>query len=297
MGDYEPAAHPDASLRPSGSIRMQREAAVLAVGGVRWLRLSPMPTKPPPRPVKRPPVPAAPRHGVARVLSKLGACSRSQAEQWVRAGRVAVDGRTVRDPEHPVVAGRQHITVDGQPVAAAARVYVAFNKPRGLVVSAADERGRDTVYAALAAAGLPWLGPVGRLDKASEGLLLLSNDTVWAAGITAPATHRDKTYHVQVAGLPDAAVLAAMLTGVTEGDERLAARRASLLRTGEKNAWLEVVLDEGRNRHIRRLLAALGFEVLRLVRVAIGPVALGELGKGQWRHLDAAEVEALRSAV
>ena len=231
------------------------------------------------------------------MLSKLGACSRSQAEQWVRAGRVAVDGRTVRDPEHPVVAGRQQITVDGQAVAVAARVYVAFNKPRGLVVSAADERGRDTVYAALAAAGLPWLGPVGRLDKASEGLLLLSNDTVWAAGITEPSTHRDKTYHVQVAGLPDAAVLAAMLTGVTEGDERLTARHASLLRTGEKNAWLEVVLDEGRNRHIRRLLAALGFEVLRLVRVAIGPVALGELGKGQWRHLDAAEVAALRVVV
>ena len=121
------------------------------------------------------------------MLSKLGACSRSQAEQWIRAGRVGLDGRVVRDPYHPTLLDRQQITVDGHPVKLAECIYVAFNKPRGLVVSAADEHGRATVYTALAAAGLPWLGPVGRLDKASEGLLLLSNDTTWAAGITDPA--------------------------------------------------------------------------------------------------------------
>ncbi|MBQ4853491.1 rRNA pseudouridine synthase [Rhodanobacter sp. B2A1Ga4] len=230
---------------------------------------------------------------MARVLSKLGACSRSQAEQWVRAGRVSLDGRVVRDPYHPTLIDRQQVAVDGRPVKPAEGVYVVFNKPRGLVVSAADEHGRATVYDALAAAGLPWLGPVGRLDKASEGLLLLSNDTVWAAGITDPATHLEKTYHVQVAGQPDAAVLAAMLTGIHDAGDLLKARRAMLLRAGEKNAWLEVVLDEGRNRHIRRLLAALGFDVLRLIRVAIGPLALGELAKGQWRQLSAYEVEAL----
>ncbi len=162
------------------------------------------------------------------------------------------------------------------------------------MVSAADEHGRATVYTALAAAGLPWLGPVGRLDKASEGLLLLSNDTVWAAGITDPATHLDKTYHVQVAGRPDAAALAAMLTGIIDAGDLLKARRATLLRAGEKNAWLEVVLDEGRNRQIRRLLAALGFDVLRLIRVAIGPLALGELAKGQWRQLSAGRSESSR---
>ena len=234
------------------------------------------------------------RHGVARVLSKLGACSRSQAEAAVRAGRVAVDGRLVRDPEHPVEAGHQTISLDGADVAAVGRVYLALNKPRGVVVSAADEHGRDTVYGLLQEAGLPWLGPVGRLDKASEGLLLLSNDSVWAAGITEPSTHLDKTYHVQVAGQPDAGTLAAMLEGVREGADLLKARKVGLLRTGEKNAWLEVVLDEGRNRHIRRLLAALGFDVLRLMRVAIGPLQLGDLAKGQWRHLSAAEVAALR---
>lgn len=228
------------------------------------------------------------------MLSKLGVCSRSQAEQAVRAGRVMVDGRVVCDPDYPVVAERHRLSLDGELVGVATRVYLALNKPRGLVVSAADERGRDTVYGLLRDAGLPWLGPVGRLDKASEGLLLLSNDSEWAAGITEPATHLDKTYHVQVAGQPDAAALAAMLAGVREGGELLRARSACLLRAGEKNAWLEVVLDEGRNRHIRRLLAAQGFEVLRLLRVAIGPLQLGALPKGQWRHLDAAEVAALR---
>ena len=234
-----------------------------------------------------------PRYGLARVLSKLGVCSRSQAEQWVRAGRVSVDGRVVRDPQHPTLIDRQQVAVDGRAVGQTEPVHVAFNKPRGIVVSAADEHGRATVYTALAAAGLPWLGPVGRLDKASEGLLLLSNDTRWAAAIADPLTHLEKTYHVQVAGLPDAAMLAAMLAGVEDAGERLKARRVTLLRAGAKNAWLEVVLDEGRNRHIRRLLTALGFDVLRLIRVAIGPLALGELAKGQWRQLSAGEVDAL----
>jgi len=234
-----------------------------------------------------------PRHGLARVLSKLGICSRSQAQAMIVAGRVAVNGRIERDPERPTDAEQERIAVDGADVRAAAKVYIAINKPRGIVVSAADERGRDTVYALLDSAGLPWLGPVGRLDKASEGLLLLSNDTAWAANITEPSGALDKTYHVQVGGHPDAAALAAMLAGVDDAGQRLAARSANLLRSGDKNAWLEIVLDEGRNRQIRRLLAALGFEVLRLVRVAIGPLALGDLAKGAHRHLSAEEVRAL----
>jgi 23S rRNA pseudouridine2605 synthase len=232
-------------------------------------------------------------HGLARVLSKLGVCSRSQAEQWIRDGRVALDGRTIRDPQHPTQVNRQQIAIDGKPVESAERIHVMFNKPRGLVVSASDEQGRDTVYTSLADAGLPWLGPVGRLDKASEGLLLLSNDTVWAAGITDPATHLDKTYHVQITGHPNASDLLAMQEGIRDAEDFLSAKEVRLLRVGEKNAWLEIVLDEGRNRHIRRLLAALGFNVLRLIRVAIGPLVLGELGKGQWRRLSADEVAAL----
>jgi 23S rRNA pseudouridine2605 synthase len=237
--------------------------------------------------------PRTPTFGLARVLSKRGICSRSQGEKLVREGRVRVDGRVVRDPEFPI-RGPERIDVDGGGAETAAPVYLVMNKPRGIVVSAADERGRDTVYSLLEGAGLPWLGPVGRLDKASEGLLLLSNDTVWAAGITDPATHVPKTYHVQVAGQPDEATVAAMLEGIVDEGEPLRAGAAALLRQGEKNAWLEVTLDEGRNRHIRRLMAALGFEVQRLVRVAIGELPLGELPKGKWRQLTEAEVAALR---
>lgn len=238
--------------------------------------------------------PERPRHGLARVLSKLGACSRSQAERAVREGRVTVDGRSIRDPERPTDARRERLALDGRPVAAAEPVYLALNKPRGVVVSASDERGRDTVYGLLADAGLPWLGPVGRLDRASEGLLLLSNDTAWAAGLTEPRHHVEKTYHVQIDCRPDEALLATLRTGTVDAGERLSTVAVEVLREGEKNAWLEVVLDEGRNRHIRRLLAAHGIGVLRLIRVAIGPLALGELPKGQWRHLTPDEVHTLR---
>ncbi|ODS62162.1 MAG: pseudouridine synthase [Arenimonas sp. SCN 70-307] len=244
-----------------------------------------------PRPSQKPK--AAPRHGVARVLSKLGLCSRTQAAAWVAAGRVAVNGRVVRDPEFPVRQGTDALSVDGRALDAAEPVYLALNKPRGLVTTTSDERGRDTVYRCLEGAGLPWLAPVGRLDQASEGLLLMSNDPAWAAAITDPATGPDKTYHVQVDAVPDAALLAALEAGVDDAGERLSARRARLLRSGGKTAWLEIVLDEGRNRQIRRLLAAHGLETRRLVRVAIGPVVLGELAKGAWRRLSDEEIAAL----
>lgn len=247
----------------------------------------------------RPPVPKptpATRHGIARVLSKAGLCSRTQAAAWVREGRVAINGRTVRDPEAPVRAGVDRVAVDGRDLASAERVYLALNKPRGLVTTASDEKGRDTVYACISGAGLPWLAPVGRLDQASEGLLLMSNDPAWAAAITDPDTGPDKTYRVQVDAIPDEILLARLLDGVVDDGERLAARSATVLRAGTRNAWLEIVLDEGRNRQIRRLLAAHGLGVLRLVRVSIGPLALGDLAKGQWRHLTPAEVAGLAPA-
>lgn len=231
-------------------------------------------------------------HGLARVLSKLGACSRSRAEQWVRAGRVSVDGEVVRDPERRTGPDAA-IAIDGVPFKPGERVYIVLNKPRGTVVSASDERGRATVYDLLGDAGLPWLAPVGRLDKASEGLLLMGNDPEWAARITDPASHLAKTYHVQVRGVPDAKALEQLRAGVTDNGEKLSARAASLLRRGERNAWLEIVLDQGRNRQIRRMLAALDYDVLRLVRVAIGPLALGDLAKGAWRPLSADEIKSL----
>lgn len=232
-------------------------------------------------------------HGLARVLSKLGVCSRSRAASLIRAGRVTVDGSVVRDPERRSDPARQRIAIDGEPLRVAQRLYLALNKPRGLVVTAADERGRDTIYCLFAAANLPWIAPVGRLDRASEGLLFLSNDPQWAASITAPAAALTKTYHVQIDAIPAPEALARMVEGVEDDGELLCAVTARVLRSGTKHAWLEIVLDEGRNRHIRRLLRVLGFEVLRLVRVAIGTIALGDLPKGRWRHLRPDELQAL----
>ena len=141
--------------------------------------------------------------GLARVLSKLGYCSRSQAAEMIRAGRVQLNGAVKRDPETPVTVEKDRIAVDGDRVEANDQIYLMMNKPRGLVTTASDEKGRETVYSLLAGAKLPWVAPVGRLDKASEGLLLLSNDSAWGARIAAPETHLPKTYHVQIAAVTD----------------------------------------------------------------------------------------------
>ena len=243
----------------------------------------------------RPPIRAsdAPRHGVARAISRLGIASRSQAAQWVRAGRVRVNQKLVRDAEHPVRQGVDRIEIEGRDSTAVARVVLMLNKPRGLVTTARDEQGRATVYACFAGAQLPWVAPVGRLDKASEGLLLFSNDPAWAAKLTDPASGPDKTYHVQIDRLPSAQLLRQLERGATIDAQQLRARSARCLRHGHKNAWLEIVLDEGRNRQIRRLLAAFDIAVLRIVRVAIGSLSLGALPKGQWRMLSAQEIDAL----
>lgn len=231
--------------------------------------------------------------GLARALSKLGYCSRSRACELIRAGRVALNGRTRRDPETPVHLNTDRISVQGRSVAAQASVYLMLNKPRGVVTTASDEKGRETVYAYVGE-DLPWVAPVGRLDKTSEGLLLLTNDSEWSARILAPETHLNKTYHVQVATVAGTALLDAMRKGVkTDEGDFLRVRSARILRGGQRNTWLEVVLDEGKNRHIRRLLAQLEVQVLRLVRVAIGPVTLGELAKGSIRRLTAEEKQAL----
>lgn len=239
----------------------------------------------------------APRYGLARVLSKLGVCSRTQAQALIRAGRVRVDGRIVRDPEAPADARLERITLDGTAVAAVDKIYLMLNKPRGYVTTARDERGRDTVYTLLEDEDLPWLAPAGRLDKASEGLLLLSNDSAWAAHLTDPESHLDKTYHVQIDTRPDSDLLQRLRAGIDDAGERLTVKAVRELRRGTKNAWLEIVLDEGRNRQIRRLLAAFDIGVLRLVRVSIGSLPLGDLAAGKWRALTKAEVDALGSAM
>jgi 23S rRNA pseudouridine2605 synthase len=279
------------------------------------------------------------RIGLARALSKLGYCSRTQAAVLIRGGRVHLNEKLRRDPETPVHFQHDRITIDGMPIEARTKVYLMMNKPRGLVTTTSDENGRKTVYAALRAAmqsqpdyqaaqrdpverssqrhrvvkhafpgddtsmptseqQLPWVAPVGRLDKASEGLLLLTNDSEWAARIAAPETHLGKTYHVQITTVVDDSWTQSLTRGVRgEDGEMLRAKQARVLRSGLKNSWLEIILDEGKNRQIRRMLAVLGVEVLRLVRVAIGPLQLGNLPKGTFRRLTKDETRSLDDAM
>ena len=235
--------------------------------------------------------------GLARALSKLGFCSRTQAAALIRQGQVRLNGMTPRNPETPVRLGIDHVEIDGRPLGAAAKVYVMMNKPRGIVTSAADEKGRDTVYTLLPKEK-EWLAPIGRLDKASEGLLLFTNDSEWAAHVMTPATHLEKTYQVQIAAMAEGRLIESLERGVeTQKGEVLCAKRVRVLRKGEKNSWLEITLDEGKNRQIRRMLAACGIEVLRLIRIAIGPLQLGDLPKAACRPLRPEEKSLLDRAM
>lgn len=206
---------------------------------------------------------------------------------------MTVNGRVVRDPAYPVQVSKDRIEIAGSVLRAAERVYIALNKPRGLLTTRSDEKGRATIYDCFAGHDLPYLAPVGRLDKASEGLLLLSNDSQWASAITEPMGQMSKTYHVQIDTIPERELIARMISGVQVDGVLYACSDVELLRQGRRNAWLSVQLQEGKNRHIRRLLEALGVSVLRLVRVAIGSLALGDLESSKWRHLSAAEVASL----
>jgi len=263
--------------------------------------------KRPDRPDRGSPSESAPRHGtagargtvsLARALSKLGFCSRAQGDRLTRAGTVRVNGVVVRDPSLRVTPERDVIEVDGARVARVERVYLMLNKPRGLVTTMDDPQGRATVYDCLRDASLPFVTPVGRLDKASEGLLLLTNDSRWSSRLLDPASHVDKVYHVQVRAADPAAVIDRVVAGVVEPStaERLEVKAIHLLRTGSRSgAWFEVVLDEGKNRQLRRIFTAIDVEVLRLVRVAFGRLVLGDLAKGAWRLLRPDEVDVWRA--
>lgn len=234
-------------------------------------------------------------YGLARVLSKRGLCSRSQAQALIASGRVRVGGRVVRDPEARTALNAE-IRIDDELASVEARMYVMLNKPRGLVVSAKDERGRATIFDCFEQLPAKHLAPVGRLDQASEGLLLLSNDPAWAARLTAPESKVRKVYDVQIDRILSEAELSILRAGVDDLGEFLHAESVEVLRVGQKHSWLQVVLTEGKNRQIRRMLASLRVEVLRLIRVQLGNLSLGTLAKGRWRELSALELESLAEA-
>jgi len=209
---------------------------------------------------------------------------------------VSVNGLLRRDPETPVHLDNDVISLDGLEVKNAAPVYFLLNKPRGIITTASDDKGRQTVLDLLPA-GVPRVAPVGRLDKASEGLLLLTNDSEWGARILDPVSHLDKTYHVQIRMQANEMLIQRMQAGVRTGHLLLRVKKASVIRQGKVNSWLEICLDEGKNRQIRRIFQALEIEVLRIVRIGVGPLVLGTLQKGAIRELTSNELASIDGAL
>ena len=231
-----------------------------------------------------------------KVLAAAGVASRREAEQLILEGRVEVDGQTVTELGTRVDRQRQHIQVDGEPLAKPKLAYFAVNKPEGVVCTANDPAGRTLVTDLLP----PEVGRVfnvGRLDIASEGLILVTNDGALANQLTHPRHGVEKTYEVQVAGHLDMEVLAQLRKGVhlAEGFVRVVHVRVKSRR--KNGTILEMVLDEGRNREIRRLFAKVGHRVQRLTRIAVGPIRLGEMPKGASRRLTPEEVRKLHEYV
>lgn len=227
-----------------------------------------------------------------RAISKLGWASRTQAWEWIVAGEVLVDGQIVRDPLTWVHVERQRITRQGNVTVEKETIVLALNKPRDMVVTRKDERGRPTVYDVLPA-GLPWLHPVGRLDADSEGLLLFTNDSSLSARLTDPDCHVPKVYRVSLTGELSEESIQQLREGIDLPDGRTRPTKVRILQQGEKQTEMEIVLTEGRNRQIRRMAWAVGHRVRRLIRVAIGGLELGVLAPGQSRILGPQERETL----
>jgi 23S rRNA pseudouridine2605 synthase len=228
---------------------------------------------------------------LTRALSKFGVASRSTAEQIIRAGRVRINGKPAASPSVWLDPRTDRIDVDGAAIIARRPVYLAMHKPAGYVTTRSDELGRETVYA-LVPATAGWVFPVGRLDKDTSGLLLLTNDVRWGECITGPAHGIPKTYAVTVDRPISEADAQTIRRGMAldDGTELLPAR----VRTDVRNPSVAVLsLREGKNRQVRRMMETLGYRVVALVRTAIGPIALGELPEGATRPVTAGERDAV----
>jgi 23S rRNA pseudouridine2605 synthase len=240
----------------------------------------------------------SPRAGerLQKVLAQAGIASRRECEELVREGRVEVDREVVTELGTRVDPQKQEIRVDGEALPRPKLAYFAVNKPVGVVSTARDPAGRPRVIDLLPPNG-PRVFPVGRLDIASEGLIVVTNDGELANGLTHPRHGVEKIYQVQVAGQVERDVLAQLHRGIHLAEGFAHARHVRIKSRRKRSTILELVLDEGRNREIRRLLARVGHKVQRLKRIAVGPVRLGDLPTGAVRPLSKKEVEALQHAV
>jgi 23S rRNA pseudouridine2605 synthase len=230
-------------------------------------------------------------------LSKFGVCSRKEAELWIEAGRVAVNGRVGRWPQRRIDPRRDRVSVDGAPVGdETERVVLALHKPVGYITSRGDPGGRATIYELLDGVGR-WVFPVGRLDRDTSGLLILTNDHRLGQRLSDPAHGVAKTYHALVDGVPGTDAVQALREGVPLGRGE-ASRPAGVRVLGATRVgtWLEIVLTEGKNRQVRRMCAAVGHEVRELARTAIGGLSLGGLPKGEWRRLGSQEIASLQAS-
>jgi len=232
---------------------------------------------------------------LARALSKLGACSRKQAEGLIASGRVSVGGQVVTAPSRRVDLALERVALDGKILQPSRpRWVIALHKPVGYVTTRSDPGGRRTVYDLLRGFG-HWVFPVGRLDRDSSGLLIMTDDHRLGERLTDPEQHVPKTYHACVRGVPTRATLEILRTGVPLGDGTVSRpARVRMLGTDRQgSSWLEIVLTEGKNRQVRRMCAALGHDVVQLTRVKIGALELGDLPAGGWRRLETDEIRKL----
>jgi 23S rRNA pseudouridine2605 synthase len=234
---------------------------------------------------------------LARALSKFGVCSRKKAARWIESGRVAVNGAVVRWPGRRIDPHRDRVSVDGSAVGDdTERIVLALHKPVGLITSRVDPGGRATIYDLLGGLGR-WVFPVGRLDRDTSGLLILTNDHRLGQRLSDPEQGVAKTYHALVDGIPDGAAVQALREGVPlPGDARSRPAGVRVLGASRAGTWLEIVLTEGKNRQVRRMCSAVGHEVLELARVRIGGLALEGLPAGEWRRLDGDEILSLAVA-
>lgn len=246
-----------------------------------------------PKSVKAPPAGDRPLKTLERVISKAGLGSRTEARRWVGEGRVKVNGRVEGDPNRWVDLERDRITFDDKPLAQAEAVYLLLYKPTGYLTTYHDPEGRKTIYDLLPERDR-YLFPVGRLDLDTSGLLILTNDTAFAERLTNPEYHIPKTYRVKTSRRLADEDLDRLRNGLELRDGPTRPAIVSRLReTGGKTVF-EITITEGRNRQVRRMVEALDAKVLKLTRVAIGPIEIGELTSGAIRELTAEEVNALR---